>query len=62
MEQVNILKTDLLNRFGSDLWMLKKLLMQILFNNYIYFIFYIISKRSLNTVHILTKKLSGEVK
>lgn len=62
MEQVNILKTDLLNRFGSDLWLLKKLLMQILFNNYIYFIFYIISKRSLNTVHILTKKLSGEVK
>lgn len=62
MEQVNILKTDLLNRFGSDLWLIKKLLMQILFNNYIYFIFYIISKRSLNTVHILTKKLSGEVK
>lgn len=62
MEQVNILKTDLLNRFGSDLGLLKKLLMQILFNNYIYFIFYIISKRSLNTVHILTKKLSGEVK
>ena len=57
MKEVNILKTDLLNRFGSDLWLLKKLLMQILFNNYIYFIFYIISKRSLNTVHILTKKI-----
>lgn len=54
MEQVNILKTDLLNRFGSDLGLLKKLLMKLLFNNYIYFIFNIISKRSLNTVHILT--------